>query len=144
MADTNELVAVLNDIKALISNELITISHETKSDEDILEDINNLKPRGIIEDLSLEIVKSKQKIEGLNSLLNEILNYLKTELHIIELILLDPAHSKELLLKLFSIIYHSEESLYEIFNEENFTDKSKPEYDEITRILNAFFVGNEY
>ena len=115
---------VLGQIESLISPELINISDEEKLDRQILSDLKKLKSTDEIENLFKIVINEKKKQKALLSLFQEIHDILKVELHLIKLIRKKPSNLKELLLRLFKLIFHNEAMLYKVFKKESFFDKS--------------------
>lgn len=137
---TNE---ILNQIESLIFPEFVNISDEEKTDKEILADLERLKSMHEIGTLSDAVVSAKQKQSALLKLFREILGVLKVELHLIRLIRKKPKNLRDLLLKLFEIIFHHEDRLYKVFREQDFFDENKPIHQNIVRIARAIILEEE-
>ncbi|MBU1200933.1 MAG: hypothetical protein KJ583_04300 [Nanoarchaeota archaeon] len=134
---------VLRQIETLISPELVNIANEEKTDEEILVDLERLKSNSEIEKLSDVVVSVKQKQSALLKLFHGILNVLKVELHLIRLIRKKPSNSRDLLLRLFEIIFHQEARLYKVFREQYFFEENKHIHGNIVRIARAIILEEE-
>jgi len=134
---------VLRKIEGLISSELVNIAHEEKTDEEILVDLKHLKSMHEIENLSDAVVSVKQKQSGLLKLFHEILSVLKAELHLIRLIRKKPKNVKDLLLRLFELIFHHEARLYMVFRKEHFREESHHIHEYIVKIARAVILEEE-
>ena len=134
---------VLGQIEASISPELVNISDEEKTDEEILADLRRLKSRDEIEALSDAVLSVKQKQSALLKLLHEIYNVLKAELHLIRFVRKKTTDSRDLLLRLFEIIFHQEAKLYKVFREQYFFAENKHIHANIVRITRAIILEEE-
>lgn len=134
---------ILGQIESLISPELVNITHEEKTHEEILVDLERLKEKHECEKLSVDVVSAKQKQSAIIKLFREIFNLLKIELHLIRLIRKKPVNVKDLLLKLFEIIFHREDRLYYVFKEQYFYEESKHIHANIVRIARAIMLKEE-
>ncbi len=132
--------SILDRIANLISPELVNISGEEKTDNEILEDLERLKNMREIEGIYTDIVLVQQKQAPLRTLFREILTVLKAELHLIKLIGKKPSNVRELLLRLFTIIFHNEAQLYKIFREQYFSEEHKHVHPIIARIARAIIL----
>lgn len=135
---------ILRRIEALISPELVNIADEEKTDEEILADLELLKNNVEIEHLADAVVSVKQKQSALLELFHEIWNVLKAELHLIRLIRKNiqknSSHSRDLLLRLFKIIFYQEARLYGVFREQYFFKENKHVHQDIVRIARAIML----
>jgi len=136
----NATKEILDKIAALIPPELVNIADEEKTDAEISEDLERLKGMREIESIYTDIVLVQQKQALLRTLFREILNVLKAELHLIKLIKKKPTNLRELLLKLFMIIFHNEAQLYKIFREQCFSEEHKHVHPIIARIARAIIL----
>ncbi len=134
---------VLRQIEALISPELVNIADEEKTDEEILADLIRLKSNSEIEKLADTVVSMQQKQSALLKLFHEILNVLRAELHLIRLIRKKPSNSRDLLIRLFEIIFHQEARLYKVFREQYFFEENKHIHANIMRITRAIILEEE-
>lgn len=134
---------ILREIEALISPELVNMANEEKTDEEILADLKRLKSMQEIEVLSDAVVSVKQKQSDLLKLFHEIFNVLKTEIHLIRLIRKKPSNLRDLLLRLFEIIFHQEARLYKVFREQYFFEENKHIHQKIVRISRAIILEEE-
>jgi tetratricopeptide (TPR) repeat protein len=117
---------ILKKIEALISTELVNIDEEEKTDEEILADLEELEKRkDWFVKLSYTVVAVKQKEQEILKLFREIHKILKAELHLIRLIRKKPENVRELLLKLFHVIFHYEPPLYHVFKDRYFSKENK-------------------
>jgi hypothetical protein len=139
----NATKRTLRRIRALIFSELVSISDEEKLEKEILEDLEGLKGKDEIKDLSLVIVTEEGRKEKLHELFNEIHNVLMIELHLIRVILENPLNVRNLLLHLFRLIYHREEHLYEVFRKGAYSTQSRHLHKEICRIAKAVIFQEE-
>jgi len=134
---------LLEQIEGLISPELVNIANEEKTSAEILADLKLLKTNPEIEELSDTIVSVKQREDALRKLFQEIFYVLKAELHLIRLIRTRPSDSRNLLTRLFEIIFHQEARLYKIFREKDFFEENKHIHAEIIRIARAIMLEEE-
>lgn len=134
---------VLSQIEALISPELVNIADEEKEGQKILTDLKRLKGISEIEKLSETVVSVKQKQSALLKLFHEIFGVLKAELHLIRLIRKKPKNVRDLLLRLFEIIFHREDRLYMVFREQYFFEENKHIHANIVRIARAIILEEE-
>tara|TARA_Y100000310_G_scaffold318312_1_gene372213 strand:+ start:184 stop:1113 length:930 start_codon:yes stop_codon:yes gene_type:complete len=134
---------ILRQIEALISPELVNIANEEKTDEEILADLEQLKSMPEIEKLSETVVSVKQKQSALLKLFHEILCVLKAELHLMRLIRKKPLDVKDLLLRLFKLIFYHEARLYKVFREQYFSEENKHIHQNIVRIARAIILEEE-
>ena len=134
---------VLRQSESLISPELVNISNEEKTDEEILADLERLRSMHEVEALSDTVVEVKQKQSALLELFHEILSVLKAELHLMRLIRKKPINVRDLLLRLFKLIFHHEARLYMIFREQYFSEENKRIHQDIVRIARAIILEEE-
>ncbi|HIH43186.1 TPA: hypothetical protein HA246_06090, partial [Candidatus Woesearchaeota archaeon] len=116
---------------------------EEKTDEEILADLRRLKSRDEIEALSDAVLSVKQKQSALLKLLHEIYNVLKAELHLIRFVRKKTTDSRDLLLRLFEIIFNQEAKLYKVFREQYFFAENKHIHANIVRITRAIILEEE-
>jgi hypothetical protein len=128
-------ISILEQIKALISLEIINIDNEEKLDKEIITDLEKLKPLRELERLTGNFVHERNKQTTLLSIFQEIHDILKIELHLITLIKKRPSNVKELLFQLFTLIFRNEAELYKPFMEHSFFEKEK--YFELLKIITA-------
>lgn len=150
--DFDATANVLNQIESLTSSELVSISGEEKTDEEILKDLEELRSQGEIEKISEAVVHEEKKQEALLKLFLEIHKVLKTKLHLIRAIrrvhqayLKEPKlynHLKKLLVGLAELINWHEAELYRLFREECHSDKSK--HERISRLVRAVILEQEF
>jgi hypothetical protein len=140
VTDFNSTKRVLGQIEATISSDIVNISKEKKTDQEILDDLTRLMSMGDIDSFTRSIVPAKDKESRLIELFKEILKVLKAELHLISLLKKKPSNVKELLLKLFDIISHHEFRLYKIFNSQMFSTDNLPMHKEIVSIAKAILL----
>lgn len=103
-------IEVLTQIEGLISQDLVVIEDEEKSEEKVLNDIKEAKD---YRDLETKINEQRVK-----ETLEKIYKLLKAELRTIRLIKTKPKNVHELLRYLFQSIYNTEGFLYKLFNDE--------------------------
>lgn len=132
---------ILKRLESLISPELVHISDEEKTDEEILSDLARLKSVDDIDKINHNIVITQEKGTDILKIFIEIHDVLKAELHLIKTIRKGP--KKELLLKLFRMIFNQEGMLYKTFKEQTFQDKNRYIHANITRIARAIILEEE-
>jgi hypothetical protein len=130
----------LGEIESLIPHELVSIEGEEKLEEEILRDIERLM-RLNIREMFHNISNDENRLSEFIRLLNEINNFLVTELHLIMKIRGRPPNVKGLLRGLFSLIFQKEEMLYEVFAKECHPDNSL--YKEIHEFARAVILHEE-
>jgi len=143
LADFETTLTILRKIEHLISPELVTITDEEKTDQEILDDLQRLRNNDEIEQLTGIVSLVKQKESSLLELFQEIYKVLCTELHLIRAIQNKPPNTKELLIKLFRLIFHQEARLYSIFLQEFYYDENKHIHQYVTRISHAIILESE-
>ncbi len=135
LIDFDETRKVLQEIEALIPPELITLEEEEKAEEDILSDLDKLTSDMKLWDIARELVHEKKKQAALLKIFKEIHDTLILEHHLIKLILKKP--SKELLLRLFRLIFNSEAALYKAFKAESYSQGSLSEHAAVMKLAHA-------
>jgi hypothetical protein len=135
--------AILEKIEALISPELIKINDEEKTDAEILVDLEQLRDNPELDNLSSEIRALGGEQSVLLTIFHEIHKILEAELYLIRLIRKKPENIRDLLLKLFRIIFHQEARLYGIFREEKYFEENRPTHTKIMKMATAIIHGKE-
>ncbi|MFA6088936.1 MAG: hypothetical protein WC755_03665 [Candidatus Woesearchaeota archaeon] len=132
---------ILKQIEALTSKELVDISDEEKTDDEILTELDKLREIHELEALNDDIVEIKQKEHRIRELFQEIFKILTLKLHLIRVIRNNP--TKELLITLFRLIFFQEAMVFKIFKKDTFFDESKHIHFYITKITKAIILEEE-
>ncbi|HLG23941.1 MAG TPA: hypothetical protein VI564_03370 [Candidatus Nanoarchaeia archaeon] len=146
LSDLPALEAKLDEIKKLISKDLIDIESEEISEEEILTDLGIVYRYKIIT-LTDSIGEESQIQKHVMELLEKLYHFLRLELHIIALIKKKvnqdgyKANIRGLLLELFKLISQKEWHFYVPFKEEKFGMKAK--YEAIRETVVAILLGQE-
>ena len=144
LADDTGLENILSQLESLLSPELISIGEEEKIDKEILSDLQKLKETGHIEYLNSDFLREKQKQQFLIQIFKEIHDVLIVELHLINLIRRKPENIKEILNKLFRLVFFNESHLYNLFRGQ-FTSKDKANLTEsINKISRAVLLQEDF
>jgi len=148
LQDFNGTLEKLRQLEESISSELISVSDEEPLEKEIFGDLQRLRGTVDIESLSRVIIEEKQKVQTLLSWFQEIHDVLRAELHLIQVIrkriwLDGIATVKNLLLRLFEIIFHHEARLYKVFREQYFVEENKHIHANIIRIARAIILEEE-
>ena len=143
LKDFDAVKIKLDEIGMLISPELVNIENEEKTDQEIVKDLETLKSVQEIERLASLIMSAEGKQKAMVELFKEILNVLKTELHLIKLARKNPANEKELLGQLAKLVNENETHLYKVFWEQPGARNSDELHKEIVKITRAILVEEE-
>lgn len=135
---------ILIQLENLISPEFVNINNEEKNEVEILDDLKKLKTNSELDKLCDDVVYLKQKQSNIIALFDEMLLVLRTELHLIQLLKTNPINSRDLLLKLFEIIFHKEARLYQVFMEKTFRrEENKHIHFAIVKIARSIILEEE-
>jgi hypothetical protein len=137
----DETRRVLQQIEALIPPELITLEEEEKEEEILLRDLDKLRNDLNIGSIARELVQEKKKQAALLIIFKEIHDTLILEHHLIKLVLRKP--SKELLERLFRLIFFNEAALYKAFRAESYSQGSISEHAAIVKLARSVLLEQE-
>jgi len=136
----------LNQIEALITEELIEAKNEEKLDHEILSDlkrINSDKGQAEITNLTSQIVYGRQKQTAIIELLRRIHAVLTLELHTIKLMRKKPANLKDIALHFFELIFFREAVLVKVLRAESFHEENAATHRVIWDIAQAVILEEE-
>lgn len=128
---------VLERIESLIVPELVTIEDEEKLDEEIIADLEILIDDGAAQQLAQALVDNRGRHKTILTLFQKIHDALKAELNLIRLIKKYPEKRRDLLIRLFRLIYFTEEWLSKPFKEEFFPPDKKTTHTQISDLAQA-------
>ncbi|MEK6886526.1 MAG: hypothetical protein AABW88_01720 [Nanoarchaeota archaeon] len=134
------LPSVLNKIRSLISDELINIKSEKKTNNEILSDMKKLISEETIDKIHGEIQDERNMNKNVLKNIKRIHDILKVELHAIDASLKNPRENKEMLEQVFTLIFHHEAAAYQIFQKESFFKESLPKHERIKKIAKAIIL----
>ncbi len=115
-------------IGSLISEELVHIHDEEKTEEEIIDDLHHFaKGDGSkeIADIQKRVADDEEKEYALFLLFEKLHHILKTEIHTIKLIKKHPANMADVLHQLFRLIFNKEYDLYRMFLPGTYRDPAK-------------------
>ncbi|GEM_PF-2142635 len=138
MKHPKELEITLNAIEALIDKELVHIDEEERTEIEIITDLkklNSRENRNETENLNFILGEKSQKQEAILNLLKKIHEVLKLQLHTLKLIKTNPKNKRDLLLQLFTLIFHSEAMLYGKFTSTRIDEGTKKRIEEIIHAI---------
>ncbi len=140
LKDRERLTDVLNQILVLTSEDIITIGKEIKEEDEILADLKKLnsgkRTEALLTILGDELSSELEKQKAVKAIFMRLYKVLKTELHLIRIVLTNPDNVRELLIVLFRLIYNQEAMLRRAFLPDTFNNKEAPKkIKEIARSL---------
>jgi len=138
--DETKLQDVLNKLENLISSEIVIVNEEEKTDKEILVDITKLRENHQIETLNSKFLNEAKKQETLIEIFKETHNTLVVELKIIRFVRKNTNSRKEILQKLFRLIFFNEAHLYKLFVGQFFSADKEKEANRIKEITKAILL----
>ncbi|MBN2052232.1 hypothetical protein JW756_01900 [Candidatus Woesearchaeota archaeon] len=137
---------VLNQIAALITEELAETKNEEKLDREIFSDlkrINSEKSKMELADMTRKIAYGRQKQEAIIESLRKIHSILILELHTITLMRKKPANLKEVALHFFELMFFREAALVKVFQAKSFLEENAETHKMILSIAKAVILEEE-
>ncbi|MBI2655023.1 hypothetical protein HYX06_01210 [Candidatus Woesearchaeota archaeon] len=125
---------VLAEIGSLVSNDLVSIGDEEKTQDEILQDIERIiTSRGGYAVSHLTSIVARQA--AIFNILKKLYQLLKVELHAIRAARKNP--NRTFLLNLFKLIFHEEASINNMFMEECYSKYGKATWEDLDRLIKA-------
>lgn len=137
---------VLEQIEGLMLPEMVILQQEEKLEEEIIADLGRLKDSGHHEQVNEKLIYQKNKEQTLRNIFAEMHATITTEIHLLrhfqKLIKEGISPQKDLLIRLFRLIFFDEFMLYKPFMRDLYRDRTF--HDVVVKVLHAVILEKRF